>query len=164
MNSLINLLSLERIIIIFNTLVIFILLILNMKNNIKMKKIKYKYEKFMNGLSDRNIEELLTTYIDKTGDLNEKTYKNETKINEMESKLKKCMQKMGIVRFSAFDNVGSDLSYSVALLDENNGGVVLTSIYSRDNSTTYAKPVVNGNSKNKLSAEEIKAIDEAMKS
>ncbi len=72
-----------------------------------------------------------------------------------------CIQKVGIVRFNAFDNVGSNLSYSIALLDNYNNGVVISSLYSRDSSSTYAKPVVDGKSSFSLSEEEIESIEKA---
>ena len=71
---------------------------------------------------------------------------------------------MGIVRYSAFRDTGSDLSFAVALLDENNSGVVFNGIYSREMSNIYAKPVEKGNSKYTLSNEELQAIDRAINS
>ena len=65
---------------------------------------------------------------------------------------------MGIVRFSAFENQGSDLSFSLALIDDRENGVVLTSLFGRDDSRIYAKPVENGDSVYTLSDEEKKAI------
>ena len=76
----------------------------------------------------------------------------------LEEDLEGCIQKVGIVRYSAFQDTGSDLSFSLALLDEKNNGVVFNGIYSREMSNIYAKPVENGNSKYTLSNEEVEAI------
>lgn len=138
-----------------------IMLIANIK---KTNKIKVKYNRFMNGLSDRNIEELLETCLSNTNSVSAKNREIEHKINDIERQLIQCVQKVGIVRFNAFDNVGSDLSFSIALLDNNDTGVVVSGIYSRDSSSTYAKPVSGAKSKYTLSAEEIQAIDIARKS
>ncbi|WAM33852.1 DUF4446 family protein [Caldicellulosiruptor morganii] len=73
------------------------------------------------------------------------------------------IKKLGVVRYDAFENVGSRLSFAIALLDEYDNGVVLNSIYSREGSSIYAKPVENGLSKYPLSAEEMQAIDLARK-
>jgi len=81
----------------------------------------------------------------------------------MKLDLKSCIQKIGIVRFNAFKDVGSDLSFALALLDEKNDGVVLNGIYSRDVSNIYAKPVKNGTSTYTLSNEEEQAISKAVK-
>ena len=74
----------------------------------------------------------------------------------------KCIQKVGIVRYSAFKDTGSDLSFAVAMLDENNDGVVFNGIYSREMSNIYAKPVKNGVSEYTLSEEEKEAIRRAI--
>jgi len=87
----------------------------------------------------------------------------EYQINTIERNMYYCIQKVGVVRYNGFDNVGSDLSYSIALLDNNDDGLVISSLYSRDSSSTYAKPVANSKSRYALSAEEIKAIDIAKK-
>ena len=68
--------------------------------------------------------------------------------------MKKCVQKVSIIRYKAFEDVGSDLSFSIALLDENNDGIILTGIYGRNESTTYAKPIDKGISRYDLSEEE----------
>ncbi|PYG89002.1 uncharacterized protein DUF4446 [Ruminiclostridium sufflavum DSM 19573] len=137
-----------------------ILLLLNIK---KTNKIKTKYSRFMNGLSDRNIEELLDTCLNNVNSVSMKNRDIELKINNIERNLMQCVQKVGIIRFNAFDNVGSDLSFAIALLDTNDTGVVISGIYARDSSSTYAKPIMSGKSKYSLSAEEIQAIDIAKK-
>ena len=73
-----------------------------------------------------------------------------------------CVQKIGIVRYNAFKDTGSDLSFALAMLDENNSGVVLNGIYSREMSNIYAKPVENGKSKYTISEEEMEAIQKAV--
>jgi hypothetical protein len=141
-------------------LINFILLIVNIN---KTNKIKIKYNRFMNGLSDRNIEQLLESCIDSVNSVSSKNRDIETKINEIERNMIQCIQKVGIVRFNAFENVGSDLSFAIALLDNNDSGVVISGIYARDSSSTYAKPISSGKSNYSLSAEEIQAIDIARK-
>lgn len=144
----------------FFIIVNFLLLISNIR---KTNRIRKRYSKFMNGLSDRNIEELLDTCLENVNSVSAKNRDIELKINDIERTLIQCVQKVGIVRFNAFDNVGSDLSFSIALLDNNDSGVVISGIYARDSSSTYAKPVTSGKSKYTLSAEEIQAIDIARK-
>lgn len=145
----------------------FILIIINclllFSNIKKTNRIKVKYNRFMNGLSDRNMEELLEKCLESVNFVNNKNREIELKINEIERNLIQCIQKVGIVRFNAFDNVGSDLSFSIALLDNNDSGIVVSGIYSRDSSSTYAKPVSSGKSRYTLSAEEIQAINIAKK-
>ncbi len=157
--------SLEWIILIFiNLLIILILFLMILSSKKKIKKLNTKYQKFMNGLSGANIEEVLEACIDKTNGVIEKNKELEYQLNTLKRNMYYCVQKIGVVRYNAFDNVGSDLSFSIAIMDNNDDGVVLTSLYSRDSSSTYAKPVSSGKSKHALSAEEIKAIDLARRS
>lgn len=140
-----------------------VIMIIMVSNWIKIKKLSKKYDNFMSGADYGNIEELLGKCISETKEVKEKYKENEIKINNIERNLIECIQKVGIVRYNAFDNVGSDLSFCIALLDNNNNGLVLSGIYSRDNSMNYAKPIVNGKSKYALSAEEIQAVGIAIK-
>lgn len=117
----------------------------------------------MSGLSGQNIEQLLENCIDKVDNVISRNRDVENHINEIERNLSNCIQKIGIIRFNAFDNVGSDLSFSIALLDDKDNGVVISGLYSRESSSTYAKPILKGKSKYPLSAEEMKAIDTARK-
>ncbi len=147
-------------ILIFITVVNIFFIIANIK---KTNRIKVKYNRFMNGLSDRNMEELLEKCLDSVNVVTSKNRDIELKVNTIERTLLQCVQKVGIVRFNAFDNVGSDLSFSIAMLDNSDSGIVISGIYARDSSSTYAKPVSSGKSKYTLSAEEIQAIDIAKK-
>jgi len=91
---------------------------------------------------------------------------NFEKLSQELEKLKKeskfNIQKVGIVRFNPFSEVGSDQSFSIALLDSNDNGVVITSLYSREGNRVYGKPIKNGQSEYLLSAEEKEAIEKAI--
>ena len=73
------------------------------------------------------------------------------------------VQKVGIIRFNPFSEVGGDQSFSIALLNGNDDGLVLTSFYTREGNRVYGKPIKNGKSQYTLSQEEIKAIEMAKK-
>ena len=79
----------------------------------------------------------------------------------MDIKIKSSIQNVGFIRYNAFNDMGSDLSFSIALLDERRDGFVITNIYAREESNVYAKPIVNGKSTYPLSVEEIQALDRA---
>ncbi len=146
-----------------NFLLTLILFFMNMANRSKIRKLKNKYNRFMNGNNDVSLEEVLDDCIVKVNGVIEKNKEFSFQISEIERKLYYCVQKVGIVRYNAFDDVGSDLSFSIALLDNNDDGIVISSLYARDSSSTYAKPINSAKSKYALSAEEIKAIDIAKK-
>lgn len=155
--------SIDRLLLGLSLVLILILFLMNISNRIKLKKLKTKYLKFMNGLSGVNIERVLDDCIEKVNFVIEKNKEIEYQMNTIERNMYYCIQKVGVVRYNAFDNVGSDLSFSIAMLDNNDDGLVISSLYSRDSSSTYAKPVANSKSRYALSAEEIKAIDIAKK-
>lgn len=140
-------------------ILILVLLILYIINNIKLSKINKKYEEFMVRLGNgTNIEDILEKYISKVDQVDKDNKEIMEYCNNINNNMQKCIQKTGIVRYTAYENVGSDLSFTLALLDNKNNGVVLNGIYSRDTSNIYAKPIVNGESKYTLSAEEKQAL------
>jgi hypothetical protein len=150
-----------------NFLLILILFLMNASNRSKYRKLKAKYDRFFSGTGEKNgqsLEELLNCYIDNVSKLSNKSKEIENHINYIERNVLQCTQKVGIIRYNAFENMGSDLSFSIALLDNNDNGLTITGIYSRESSSTYAKPIVAGKSKYALSAEEIQAIEVSKKS
>lgn len=141
--------------------ILFVLLIILLVNNIKTKK---QYKKFIKKLGNgKNIEEDLTKFMNKVEMVQEQNKEIVGYCNNIENNISKCIQKVGIVRYSAFRDTGSDLSFAVALLDDNNDGIVFNGIYSREMSNIYAKPVKQGNSSYTLSEEETEAISRAIK-
>ncbi|GAB4460790.1 MAG: DUF4446 family protein [Armatimonadaceae bacterium] len=75
--------------------------------------------------------------------------------------LSQCLQRVGVVRFDAFDDVGGEQSFAVAVLDEQGNGILFTGIRSRQDMNVYAKPVIAHDSPVQLSAEERQAIGSA---
>lgn len=132
---------------------------------ISNKKLNNRYKRFMNKLGNgKNLEEDLENFMYKVDRVEKQNAEITNFCKNLDEDLSKCIQKVGIVRYSAFKDTGSDLSFAVALLDEKNSGVVFNGIYSREMSNIYAKPVENGNSKYTLSDEESQAIVKAMES
>ena len=142
-----------------------ILLILYISNSVKLNSINKKYNKFLKKLGNgENIEEDLKVYINKVEKV-ENTNKEIIEYCEnLEKELSKSIKKIGIVRYNAFKDTGSDLSFALALLNDDNNGVVLNGIYSREMSNIYAKPIVNGESKYTISDMEQEAINKAIAS
>jgi hypothetical protein len=80
----------------------------------------------------------------------------------LRAQLAQTVQKVGLVRFDAFPDVGGEQSFALALLDENSDGVALSNIFGRSESRIYAKLVTGGQSKHTLSDEEKAAIRRAV--
>ncbi len=126
-------------------------------------KLKNKYNKFMKKIGNgKNIEEDLENYMYRVERVERQNAEIISYCKNLDDEVAKCIQKIGIVRYSAFKDTGSDLSFAVAMLDEKNDGVVFNGIYSREMSNIYAKPVKNGVSEYTLSEEEKEAIRRAI--
>ena len=148
---------------IMGLLVISLLLILFIIiSQYRTKKLVKKYNKLVNGISGIDIEELLKNINKDINDMNLDINKIEKNINEIETKLSFAIRRVGFIRYNAFDDMGSQLSFSIALLDDFKNGFVYTSIYGRENTVSYGKPIKNGTSNIPLSAEEIIVIDRAI--
>lgn len=130
---------------------------------IKISGINKKYKNFMQKLGNgKNIEEDLENYMHRVERVEKQNAEITDFIQKLDNDFEKSIQKIGIVRYNAYKDTGSDLSFALAMLDENNNGVVLNGIYSRETSNIYAKPVENGKSSYILSEEEQEAIRRAI--
>ena len=126
-------------------------------------KLKNKYNKFMKKIGNgKNIEEDLENYMYRVERVERQNAEIISYCKNLDDEVAKCIQKVGIVRYSAFKDTGSDLSFAVAMLDENNDGVVFNGIYSREMSNIYAKPVKKDVSEYTLFEEEKEAIRRAI--
>lgn len=130
-------------------LLLIIISVLKSLNNLESK-----YRKLMRGGTAQNIEDLILSNLGKMDKAKEETEYMKELYKSIDKRLKECIQKVSVVRYRAFEDVGSDLSYSIAFLDENNDGVIMTGIFGRNESTTYAKPIDKGISRYDLSLEE----------
>lgn len=124
--------------------------------------LKKRYRTLMMGRGGVNMEGLLNSYGKAISESLERQKAFELRLSELDRQLKLSITGIGLVRFNAFQETGSDLSFSLALLDRRQNGVVLTSIFGREESRCYGKPVSAGQSLHPLSDEEKKALDEAV--
>lgn len=145
---------------IVTTFVVMVILFIIML--ISNRKLKKRYMLLMKDADKGSLEDMIRNYqkkIDETY-VDAKVALEDLKL--LSNQVNHCIQKVGVVRFKAFEDIGSDLSYSVALLDNKNDGVVITSIFGRNISTSYAKPISKGTSKYALSDEEVYAMNKAL--
>lgn len=125
----------------------------------QISALQKRYDAMMTDMQGKNLE---TMFLARIADL----AKIQSDINALyeqqkvlHNTLQSCVQKVGVVRFNAFDDTGSDLSFAISLLDAKNDGVVFSSIYGRNEARCYAKPINNSVSTYMLSDEEKTAID-----
>ena len=145
-------------------LITFLLLIITIILLASVSKLKKRYRKMMRGVNNKNLEEVINLNLD---NIEKAMNSSQDAINEckkLSEEMKGCVNKVAVMRYKAFENVGSDLSFSIAILDSYNDGVIITGIYSRQDSTTYAKPIDKGISRYDLSEEELHVLNEAINS
>lgn len=157
-------LALDNIVMIVAVLGVLALLLLLLTINLYMKVnyMKKRYRKMMTGADGSNLERMLIGHINEMKAVAEENERIKQENERIDALLQLAITRVGVVRFRAFDDMGSDLSYAVALLDSHNNGVILTSIFGREDSRSYVKPVENGTSTYALMAEEQQALDAAM--
>lgn len=140
-------------------IILFILVIVNMVQTSKMKK---KYKKFMSGKNAKSLEETLEKRLNQIDSLVEANAANEKNIKKVVNNMKFTFQKVGLVKYDAFNEMGGKLSFSLALLNASNDGFVLNAVHSREGCYTYIKEIIDGNSIIVLAQEEQEALNMAM--
>jgi hypothetical protein len=122
---------------------------------------------------DQKYEDLTSLDIegDKALELLQRTNRHQERLRDLESSvaqiagiLPHTIQGLGVIRYNAFNGVGGAQSFSMALVDEDGHGVVVTGLHGRDGVRVYAKPLENWKSSHSLSAEEQEALSVARQS
>ncbi|WP_206922516.1 DUF4446 family protein [Alicyclobacillus suci] len=126
------------------------------------RRMKRRLSQWKDIASTSDLEDVFLSTKQAVKSIQEQMSDVEMALAQMHEALQRKVSTPVMQRYNAFAEVGSDLSYSVAFLDDVGDGVVLTSIYGRDDSVTYGKPVVHGDSEYLLTAEEQKVIESVM--
>ena len=105
----------------------------------------------------KNLKALLSQF----KELKENLKKVSEKLERLEKNSQFSLQRIGVIRFNPFKESGGNQSFSIAFLDANNNGVVITSLYGRDDNRVFAKPIKDGKSEYLLTEEEKRAIEKA---
>lgn len=140
-----------------------VLLVVSIIGNVRIRNIRKNGKEFMRKLGNgKDLAEDLNKYMDRVSNVEKEINDIKSYCKTMNLQLKTCIQKVGIVRYNAYKDTGSDLSFAVALLDEKNNGIVFNGIYSREMSNIYAKSIIEGKSSYTLTHEEKDALYQAM--
>lgn len=125
--------------------------------------IEIRLKKIFAGTKARNLEEMIVLIGKKMNKLEE----NQAKIDEhliiIDKRLDKSIRSVETLRFNPFIDAGSNQSFAIALINDENDGVVLSSLYARDRMSIFAKPIINGKSEFELSSEEKDVLKKAVK-
>lgn len=140
-------------------LVCIILLIITL---CKLKKQKRRIDALTRGKDTESLEDVLVNFFERIENLEEGEEITRAALSAVKDNLKKTYQKKGLVKYDAFREMSGALSYSLALLDKENNGILISSMYSREGCYTYAKDVKDGVCDINLSEEEAEALKQAV--
>lgn len=138
------------------------LMILLVRLDNKYRSLQRSYSTFMKGRSGKNLEKAIFRKFSELEDISELVKNNKVEIDEMRMKMKTHYQKVGIVKYDAFHEMGGNLSFVLTMLDENDNGWIFNAMHSREGCYTYIKEVVNGDSYIELAEEERQCLDKAI--
>ena len=128
---------------------------------VKVGSLTKKYNAFMKGSDGHTLESTILTRFKEIDILKEESKYTSEKLNIACETLITAYQKIGIVKYDAFKEMGGKLSFSLCMLDDENNGFILTSMHTREGCYTYIKEIIKGESFVVLSAEERRALEEA---
>ena len=149
-------------IMIFILAMIVVLFVLYVNLSVKYNRLQSSYNVFMRGRNGKTLEEVLKEKFGEVDAIVKVTKQNRSDIKEMSKILEKNFRKTGIVKYDAFNQMGGQLSFSLALLDENNSGFILNCVHSTEGCYSYTKEIRNGSCDISLGEEEREALDIAM--
>ena len=163
LNNLVNYIAAhEATLLLASMLLILVLLILVVYTMVRLSTMNARYRAMMRGSNSEDLEGMLIQHIHEV----EKVSATNTRILEenelIRQFIRKSLVRTAMVRFRAFEDMGGDLSYAVAMLDANNDGVIFSSIFARADSRSYIKPIRGGSSEYPLTEEKKGVLKEAM--
>ena len=129
---------------------------------VRYGRIKTSYDLFMQGKKGKNLEEQIAGLFEDIEVLKSTSEKNKKDIKRIIINLKETYQRVGIVKYDAFKEMGGKLSFSIAMLNDNSTGFILNSVHSSDGCYVYTKEIINGECAISLGDEEKKALTLAL--
>jgi hypothetical protein len=128
----------------------------------KINALTKRYDYFMAGENGVSLERKLAVEVKELRDAAESIEQLFQQQQAIHTTQQNTFQKIGFVKYNAFENIGNDLSFALTLLDGNNNGVCISSVYGRSESRIFSKPIVKGKSLAGLSQEEMESLNDAL--
>jgi len=150
------------IILIVMLILIVVLFVMVINVNLKYGRLKSSYQSFMRGKDAKNLEEAIFEKFDELDEIAQLSLKNRQDIKKIREDILDDIQKVGILRYDAFNEMGGNLSFALTLLDGNNSGFILNSMHSREGCYNYIKEIIKGESYIELSEEESESLERAI--
>jgi hypothetical protein len=129
--------------------------------HIRASRMIRSYRQLIAGVSAGNLEEVMSMHVGRINQHERQIGELNRDLDALDRVLQTAIQRVGLVRFNPFDDVGGDQSFAIALLDQHGNGVVFSSLHHRNETRVYAKPIDGGRSRYTLSAEEEQALAQA---
>ena len=152
------------IILIFVLGVLLIVVVYMIKISMKMSRFIKKYKMFMRGLDGASLERAFAARFNQMDLLEENSRNHMEEIRKIKEVQNITLNKVAIVKYDAFKEMGGKLSFALAMLDKENNGFVMNAIHSSDGCYTYVKEIVKGESYVVLGEEEKEALRQAVNS
>ncbi len=143
-------------------IVVVVLIILLAITMHRLTLLTRRYDAFMEGKNGQSLENVLLERIKQVDRVTDAEAANKRQIKRIMEHFDHTYQKLGVVKYNAFDEMGGKLSFSLALLNRRNDGFILNAMHSREGCFTYIKEIVNGKSVTTLSEEEEEALQMAI--
>lgn len=150
------------IILIVMSILIVVLFFIVINANMKYSRLKACYASFMKGKDGKTLEDSIFERFDELDEVTKLALKNRQEIKKVQEDMKDDLQKVGILRYDAFNEMGGNLSFALTLLDGNNNGYIINSMHSREGCYNYIKEIVKGESYIELSEEESESLSRAI--
>jgi len=128
----------------------------------KSKKLEKRLNNFLLGKDGKSLEQGIVSLFEDNKFLKVSTEKNRKDIEVLYRNMESTYQKMGLVKYDAFNQMGGQLSFCLALLDEKDNGFIINSVHSTEGCYCYTKEIKNGKSAIDLGKEEAEALSIAL--
>ena len=125
--------------------------------------IEIRLKRIFSGFKAKNMESLIAELTKKTKELEEERKKTELQITSIDKRLAQSIRNIETVRFNPFPQVGGNQSFAISLLNDEGNGVVISSLYARDRTSLFAKPIKAGQSEFELTKEEKSVLKKSIK-
>ena len=139
-----------------------VLLVLHFVQMAKFRAIREKYETFMEGKEEKSLESQFDSLFSDISDLKQSGRKDRRDIDYLLKTIQGCYQKVGLVKYDAFHEMGGKLSFALCMLDKDDNGFIMNSVHSNTGCYTYTKEIVDGQSAIDLGEEEREALEQAV--
>ena len=126
-----------------------------------MWKTERRLKRFFLGKKAKDLEDTILILEEEISGLKKAKENTEREMKEVNLKLKQSIRGLETIRFNPFPDQGSNQSFAISMLNEDGNGVVLSSLYSRERMSVFAKPIKNGKSEYDLTEEERRSLEKA---